>query len=80
MNLTNTKFELISWLITLEDKDKIKKLVDIKENKKVELKSNLRNTLTKSKYTSLILEADKRITKGEFILVDDLEKEIENWK
>jgi hypothetical protein len=76
MNLANTKFELISWLIKLEDKDKIKKLVDIKENRR----GNLEPTLDKNKYTSLILEADKRINKGDFILADDLVKEINNWQ
>jgi len=87
MTVNDIKIELISWLSNLENESIIKKLKAAKddlifsEESKSMVIGYLPNNspVIKSEFLISIQQAERQIENGEFVTLEQLEQDIENW-
>ena len=81
MDLAARKLEFIDWLIDLKDENKIEKIISLKYVIEKEIVAHTISgyPLNKEDYINRVMEADQRISSGQFTTIEDLEKEIEKW-
>ena len=82
-----TKLEIIKWITTEEDPDaihRVKRLVDDIEYDKASDSMIIGfrfngGKVIKSEFLRLIAQAEQGVSSGEFVTIEELEKESENW-
>jgi hypothetical protein len=81
MDIAARKIELIDWLLHINDESKLKKIIALKSvlDKEVVAHTISGYPIDKEEYINMVKEADERISSGEYIRIEDLEKEIEKW-
>ncbi|WP_428223672.1 hypothetical protein [Flavobacterium sp.] len=75
------KLELVDWLLHINDEAKLKKVIALKTilDKEAVATSINGYPIDREEYIQMVKEADERISSGQFITMEDLEREIENW-
>lgn len=78
MDIAAIKIELIDWLLHINDKSKLKKIIALKSvlDKEVVAHSISGYPVDKEEYINRVKEADERISSGKFTTIEDLEIEI----
>lgn len=81
MDIAAKKIELMDWLLHINDESKLKKIIALKSvlDKEVVVHTISGYPVDKEEYINMIKEADERISSGKYTIIEDLEKEIENW-
>ncbi len=84
MDITTRKYKFIEQfmkIVSVEKLERFEQLLrkEIPQKKEIVAYTIQGEPLTKEEYIRLIKEADKSINSGDFITVEDLEKEVQNW-
>ena len=78
MDIAAIKMELIDWLLHINDKSKLKKIIALKSilDKEVVAHTISVYPVDKEEYINMFKEAEEWISSGKYITIEDLEIEI----